>query len=412
MAPRIPALIALILVLAGAGAARAQVDGSVSVMVDTLPASDAGEVRTRLFVERTGDISGAVRIRLSGYVDALLARREGSAARDAIVRPQDLYVEFHGERFDLRVGSSRIAWGRLDEFQPTDVVNPTDLSRFLLEGRAEARLPVGLARGRLFLPGGIVVEGIAVPFFRAGVYDQLDEATSPFNLDPPVQSLIPIFTRKPAATWRNIQGGARVTASLGRVDVGGAVYRGFRPFPVAGFESSAAVGAGFEPNTDAGAGFSGPAIVKRFPRFTMIGADFETVRGEWGVRGEAAAFIEDDEFQGGVGVDRRAGGYRLAGNVLWTHGEEDDVSLVAAADRSFARETRTLRVFAVYNPADATTFVRGILATSLRDNVSLEGSAGIFAGRSEAAGTGGGSRPIIGLLADRDFAYLRLKVFF
>jgi len=34
-----------------------------------------------------------------------------------------------------------------------------------------------------------------------------------------------------------------------------------------------------------------------------------------------------------------------------------DVTLVVAADRNFARETRTLRVFAVNNPGKGTTFI-------------------------------------------------------
>ena len=123
----------------------------------------------------------------------------------------------------------------------------------------------------------------------------------------------------------------------------------------------------------------------------------------------------------GVGVDRKAGDYRIAANVLWSRSgvdapiqlrsafadddevERTDVSLVVAADRSFARETRTVRVFAVYDPADATTFTRVIAAVSLRDNVWLEGSAGVFTGSS---------LDIIGRLTRRDFAYARLKVFF
>ena len=123
----------------------------------------------------------------------------------------------------------------------------------------------------------------------------------------------------------------------------------------------------------------------------MIGGDFETVHGPWGVRGEVAAFV-DDELQStraargvaghsvtaGVGGDRKAGDYRIAANALWSRSgvdssdpaaralagddeiERTDVSLVVAADRSFARETRTVRVFAVYDPADATTFTRVI----------------------------------------------------
>jgi hypothetical protein len=85
-----------------------------------------------------------------------------------------------------------------------------------------------------------------------------------------------------------------------------------------------------------------------------------------------AAFIGDDE------VDRV------------------DMALVAAVDRSFVNQTRTLRVFTVYDPADRAAFVRAIGAVSLRDNLWIEGSGGLFVGSS---------LDTIGRLTNRDFAY-------
>jgi hypothetical protein len=94
----------------------------------------------------------------------------------------------------------------------------------------------------------------------------------------------------------------------------------------------------------------------------------------------------------------------VAANVLWSWNSLDgsDASIVIAADRSFAHETRTLRLFAVYDPADATTFARIIAAISLRDNVWIEGSGGLFAGSSADT---------LGRLTRRDFVYARLKIF-
>jgi hypothetical protein len=155
----------------------------------------------------------------------------------------------------------------------------------------------------------------------------------------------------------------------------------------------------------------------------MVGGDFETVRGAWGVRGEAAFFVDDElqsvqlprglegrSLEAGIGVDRRAGSYRVAGNVLVARRtadegglEESDVTLVVAADRSSARETRTLRLFAVYDPTEGTTFTRGIGAVSLRDDVWLEASGGLFTGTSTTT---------FGRLSRRDFVYARLKIFF
>lgn len=418
------AIAAAIVVLLAATPAAGQVNGHVSVMFDTLPdvsdadgAQSVSELRTRIFAERHDEFGRHLRINIAGYVDALLADRTHST-RDAIVRPADLYIDIVTPHFDLRAGAARLVWGRLDEFQPTDVVNPLDLSRFLMEGRSEARLPVGLVRGRVFLPRSTTIEAVVVPHFRRGRFDQLDEPSSPFRLN---QSPYARVGEEPDAGSESLQGGLRLTSTTARVDWSLSAYRGIKAFPTSTITPSLTSSLSFE-------------IRESFPRFTMVGGDFETVHGPWGFRGEVAAFV-DDELQStrairgvpghsvtaGVGVDRKAGDYRIAANALWSSsgvdssdpdarsfaGDEEiertDVSLVVAADRSFARETRTVRVFAVYDPADATTFTRVIAAISVRDNVWIEGSGGLITGTS---------LDIIGRLTRRDFAYARLKVFF
>jgi hypothetical protein len=424
-------LIAIALLLLFANPSAAQVTGNVSVMYDILPDVSAAagsqpvnELRTHAFAEWRRDVGRRVRVNISGYVDGLLADRSATSGstseRTAIARPGDVYVDLLARRFDLRVGASRLVWGRLDEIQPTDVVNPIDLTRFLLEGRSEARLPVGLIRGRWFLPHSSTLEGVLVPAFRASRFDQLAEDSSPFNLADTTG--FDVVRTEPERHVRTVQGGARFSATSGRVDWAATVYRGYRTFP------TLTVVPTFAPP---------PLILETFPRFTMIGGDFETVRGVWGVRGELAAFVRDElqstqlaqgvagrSVDAGVGIDRKAGDYRIAGEVLWswrgvlTDDDDDpraaraiasrelngnDVSLVLSADRSFARETRTLRVFAVHDPADETTFARVIAAISLRDNVWLEGSGGLFTGESNDT---------LGRLGRRDFVYTRLKVFF
>jgi hypothetical protein len=122
---------------------------------------------------------------------------------------------------------------------------------------------------------------------------------------------------------------------------------------------------------------------------------------------------EGTSVDGGVAVERKAGNYRLSGNVImrWqsspyetaTSGSETDVTLVVAADRSFARETRNVRVFGVYTPDERNLFLRTIASLSLRDNLSLEGSVGWFAGEGPDA---------IGRFSARDFVYGRLKLHF
>ncbi|MBM3777596.1 MAG: hypothetical protein FJW23_05050 [Acidimicrobiia bacterium] len=419
------------------------IDGHVSLMADTLPnaprldgGGGATELRARLFVDAQPRVGERLFLRASGYADGLLADRgEGASRRAAIVRPSDLYVEWRSRHFDLRAGAGRVTWGRLDEFQPGDVVNPLDVSRFLLEGRSESRLAVGMVRGRVYLPGSVTVESLVVPWHRRGRFDQLAEEDSPFSLgvsaartcpdtDPNCVLFLPEL-HEPERRWRNVQGGGRVTATVGRVDFGASVYRGLEPFAV--YSVGRAVPT-FAP---------GPPVFTlagEFPRYTMVASDFETVRGAWGIRGEAAWF-PDDTLQSetlvtavdgrtlelGFGADRTAGSYRVSGNVVVStrsverEGAEreparldpdldgTEVLLVGSAGRTFSLDTRSLRILAAYDPLSESAFVRGTAAISLRENLWLEVSG---------AWLTGSGRDFLSRLASRDFLYARLKAYF
>lgn len=423
---------ALVAGLPSAGRAQG-IDGHVSMMADALPhvASEGGEresyaeLRARVLAERRFDLGGRVRLMLAGFADALVADRPPSGAASAgIVRPQEVHVEARWSKADLRIGWTRVIWGRLDEFLPTDVVNPQDLTRFFLEGRAEGRLPVAMVRARYLPSDRLGLEGLYVPFFRRGRFDQLDEPTSPFNVTPrttcafaPASPCVPLplVTDAPVNRAGSAQGGLRLNATSGRVDWAISAYRGFESLPL--YELS--------PQSSP----PGSVLRERFPRFTMLGADFETVRGPWGLRGEVALFADrvlqaessptlagGRALEAGIGADRRTGDYRVSASAIvttrWTtesrapagaRFHREDVLIVGSLDRSFARETRTLRAFAVYNPAESSAFGRIIASFSLRDDVALEMSGGLFDGRGVDA---------LSRLASRDFVYLRLKVFF
>ncbi len=416
-------------------AAQATTNGNVTVGADLFPNHDnAAEIRSRIFIEELIDPSPQLRISLAGFADGLIAHRPANTSEDdqvidGVVGVLDASVTWKRRRMDLLAGFSRLSWGRLDELQPTDVVNPLDASRFFFESRSEARLPVGLVRVRGYITENTTLEGVYVPFFRRGRFDQLDEPTSPFNVGQqftggvaclaigcPTVLPVEVTRREPAATWKNGQGGARFNATTGRVDWSLSAYRGLEPF-----------------------GFGAPSRLPPtapvfpidivYPRFTMIGGDFETVRGQWGLRGEVAAFV-DDNFQGylrvvsgssvdaGVGVDRQAGAYRISGTVLFHREAYDEpigssggiavssrsnLSLILSADRTFSRERYRLRTFAVYTPDESNAFLRAIAVANLRDNVALEGSLGWFVGTGQN---------LIGTFADSDFVYARLKYSF
>jgi hypothetical protein len=390
---------ALVLWAPAYAVAQPQFDGYTSLFLDHLPNTTptALELRARVFAELTIRPTDSVTLTASGYADGLAADR-GDAVYDGIVRALELQAEVKFRRVDLQAGLGRVVWGRLDELQPSDVINPLDVSRFFFEGRSEARLPVALVRARVFLSDDASLEGVYVPIFRRGRFDQLDEPTSPFNLLSATATClgvglcpeVPIERLEPARTLENAQGGLRFNHTIRRVDYSVSVYRGFRPFGTLRVEP--------------------PRHVEEFPRFTMISADFEAIRGPWAFRGEAALF--DDDLAGGearswdvgLAIDRRAGDYRLNGSIL-VHDDPADasVSLIFGADRSFAHERYTTRTFGVVNVSDGSSFLRNVTAMAIRDNVSVEGSIGWFIGES---------RDTIGRFSDRDFVYARLKVYF
>jgi hypothetical protein len=428
-------MIVLILV---PGIARAQApQGYVSLFGDYFPnRQDTTELRARIFAEQTFDPSPRILINASAFADGLLARRpvpalsgaagEGSLQQvtGGIVRVHDLNVRYSTDRVDLLAGYARVVWGTLDEIQPTDVINPLDVSRFFFEGRAEARLPMLLFRGQVHLSEDVAVEGIYLPDFRRGRFDQLEEPSSPFNLPstvpPDVVCLaigcpvlpLPIDDREPAFTAANAQGGGRLSVTTGRVDWSVSAFRGFESFGLYELEALS----------------SQAQLALRYPRYTMIGGDFEAVRGAWGMRGEIAAFVDDNfqspdlsivdgtSFDAGVGFDRKAGDYTISGTLLF-HTESYDralsasnesrrrneVSVIASADRTFARERYRLRGFGLYNAAEESGFLRGIGIINLRDNLALEGSLGWFFGDGE---------DLASRFTDSDFSYLRIKYYF
>jgi hypothetical protein len=415
-----PCAIVLPFALLVSGAAYAQTPtGHVSVMADHLPnAGDATELRVRAFVEQKLAPSKRVSIVLSGWVAGLAADRGGEGGRDVAAQPHDLYIDLRAGRFDLRAGLARVVWGRLDEVQPSDVVNPLDVSAYLFEGRADARVPVPLTRVRWSANEASRLEVVWAPVFRRSRFDWLDEASSPFNL---AQSAAPVcvapgcspvvFARdEPPRTLGQSQGGLRFESTIGRVDWSVSAWRGTETFGLHELEMPASMERG-----------RAPVIVERYPRFTMVAGDVESVHGDWAWRGEAAAFVDAtlpaDSGLGGVeghrvvagaGLDRRAGSSHVSATLLVEHRDaggmtDTSVSLVGGLQRAFARETRQLRVFGAWNAADRSAFLRTSGSWSLRDNLSIEATLGWFAGD--------GSH-FFSRFADRDFVSLRLKTYF
>ena len=308
----------------------------------------------------------------SGFAEGLLSRRvvadgaDAAATRSttAIVRVHDANVELVGERVDVLAGYARVVVGRLDEIQPTDVVNPLDVSRFFFEGRSEARLPVLLVRGRcapVRRASPSRASTCRTSAAAASTARRADVAVQPsrrWRSDPVACLAIGCPTRpfrcrsRAGVHARRTRRAARAYRDqrAGRLErVGVSRLRGVRAV-----SRSRARRRRRRP----------PALLLEYPRFTMIGADFETVRGKWGMRGEAAAIRRRQlSVAGAAGRDRPlvrcrrrrrsarrrlhdqrhgAGPFRVVRCAAVRRRSRSDgrtdVSFVVSADRTFARE--------------------------------------------------------------------------
>jgi len=385
------------------------------MLADVLPRRDVSEIRPQAAIEVTFRPSSLIRLRFDGFAEGLVADRSGRVT-DAVVRAREAWIELAGAKGDLRAGFGRVIWGRLDEIQPSDVINPLDTARYLFDGRSAARLPVAVVRGRWFASEDVVIEGVLAPLFRRATFDELDEATSPFNL---LNDLVlptgvvssGVVHDEPETRWSNVSGGGRVSGTIGRVDIAAAAFRGFDGFGLLSFEPDF--------SQSPGAAVVG-SLVERFPRFTMLSGDFESVSGDWAWRGEAAVFVEKTlqgaagtavkgrAFDAGAGVDRRTGDFRIFASAIlhrqWSIEDPSvtrtDVSLVGSIERQFDRDRYLARAFAVVNPGDGSGFVRGLLVMRLRDNVAVEGSAAAFIGDGDDT---------LARFKTRDFMLIRVR---
>jgi hypothetical protein len=383
-----------------------------------MPEADVFELRPEASIDATWRPKSRLRLKFEGRLTGLDADRDGHVSSGA-AQVRDAWIEVAGRHADLRVGYGRIVWGRLDEVQPTDVINPLDAARFLLDGRSAARLGVAFVRGRIVASDRFAIEGVLVPVFERGTYDALDEDTSPFNLakdvvTPPGVTLSDDIVHVEHSAGA-LSGGGRMTATIGRVDVAAAVYRGFEAFGPVTVEI-------------APSGSPAPPLaaelVDHHARFTMIGGDFETATGDWAWRGEVAMFterqlpnatatglVDGHVLESGIGFDRPLSGSRVYGSLLvrreWSDQDRaidrTDVDLVGSIEHHFGRDRYVARAFVVVNPGDAAAFLRGLFAWSVSDNLWIEASGGLFAGTGDDT---------LSRFSGRDFLFARVRYHF
>jgi hypothetical protein len=216
--------------------------------------------------------------------------------RDVFVDFPEAYVDVYAGPFELRLGRQKIFWGQLDDIQPTDHLNPEDLTEFFF--RPEAERKIGIPAARLAgYRGPWSAELVWSPVYSANRVPNREDRWFPPLLEVPARiatplGLVPVRTRypdvdAPAHALESSDVGLRVTRFVRGAEVSGSLFHGWDKGVTFG-----ARGRGTLVPTGNPAAPAAPQVaLEVFPslhRITVVGADFAVPVWLLALRGEAA----------------------------------------------------------------------------------------------------------------------------
>jgi hypothetical protein len=277
------------------------------------PRADFGD-RVSLYAAIQGGYEGSQQ---SPRNDGVLIRfDEVYPSKDRYLEITEAYFSFYLSEVDLRVGIQKFAWGTLDQFNPTDNLNPWDVRHpFTTDS---LRRKVGIPAVRALLGSSfssVLVEAIWMPIYVPyrmpdpgdRWYPPLfDSVTSypapdlglPFDL-PPVEIVqTNVEPDLPARTIENSDFGIRISRTLGSTDIGVSYFYGFDRVPVFGVDGTIVADLQFVP-PDLSLTYR-MNLRPQVHRIQVFGLDMAMSQGAFTFRFEGA-FIKDRHFN--VGLD-------------------------------------------------------------------------------------------------------------
>ncbi|HUE38647.1 MAG TPA: hypothetical protein VMR29_04040 [Candidatus Binatia bacterium] len=202
----------------------------------------------------------------------------------------EAYLQIEHAALDLRLGLQKFAWGKLDAFQPNDLLNPQKFYDPLLEEEVDRKIGVPAVAPTLYFPWGqssllptdarltLVWAPIYVPYY----FPDQDERWYPPLARVPAESRVMGFTVENRSRFRNapvpsrtIDNGsyaARFSALWGGADFALYYFDGFDPAPALGARARGF--ARFDPASPQGLDVrSEVEVFPEFERIRAAGAD-------------------------------------------------------------------------------------------------------------------------------------------
>ncbi len=276
-----------------------------SALVSLEPRADFGEHVSFYGVFR-GGYEGS---QLSPRNDGVLIRfDEVYPSKDRYVEIAEAYLSFYLSELDLRVGIQKFAWGTLDQFNPTDNLNPWDLRHPFTTDSLSRKIGIPAVRalfGSAF--SSVLVEAIWMPFYvpyrmpdpgdrwYPPLFDAVKSYPTPdlgLPIELPPVNIVQINTEPdlPPRTFENSDFGIRICRTIGNADIGVSYFYGFDRMPVFGVEGRIVADLQFVP-TDLDLTYL-MNLRPELHRVQIFGFDMAMSRGVFTFRAEGA-FIKD-----------------------------------------------------------------------------------------------------------------------
>lgn len=190
---------------------------------------------------------------------------------------QEAYVDYYTKYIDFRFGQQTNAWGKADELNPTDVLNPQDLSN-ITEDKGIRKIGLFQTKADIKLYD-FVLTAIWKPVFEYMQVPDLDSRWAFFSI-PNVTTLpTPIY---PENKFKNTEWALKLARTISSVDVSLSYFDGWDNI--------------FTPKMAVDTTTHKPYLKELVTNRTkMFGADFATSIASVGFWGEGAYFLTEDK---------------------------------------------------------------------------------------------------------------------
>jgi len=222
------------------------------------------------------------------YVDNLAHYQEIPAGYDL----REAYVDLYLGAIDLRFGKQIVAWGRADEINPTDNLNPQNLSD-PTRHKSDRKIGVLSLKSDLRMKG-FTLEAIAIPTFVSSKLPEPGSGWEFLSVPSGAGTLRPSY---PESKIESSELGVRLLKSIRSLDLSVSYFDGWDDIFTPMLPRLAVI----QPHDPqfAEASISIPA---KYLRTKVMGADFATAISDFGLWGEMGYFHTEDRDGDDPGV--------------------------------------------------------------------------------------------------------------